>query len=97
MTAGKAASIWPLLIYFLSALSLVGAILSLSHLLGERHRERESYEIYESGIVPLGTACLNLDVKFYLVAVFFVIMQSGALRQVSYTGSSTAEAQGCIH
>lgn len=73
MTAGKAASIWPLLIYFLSALSLVGAILSLSHFLGERHRERESYEIYESGIEPLGTARLNLDVKFYLVAVFFVI------------------------
>lgn len=86
MTSGEAVSIWPLLIYFLSALSLVGARLWLPHFLGERHRERESYEIYESGIVPLGTAHLRVDVKFYLVEVFFVIMQSGSLRQVSYAG-----------
>lgn len=58
-----------MLIYFLSALSLVGAILWLSHFLGERHRERDTYEIYESGIVSLGAARLRLDVKFYLVAV----------------------------
>lgn len=73
MTAKEPASIWPLLIYFLSALFLVGAMLWLSYFLGERHKERGSHEIYESGIAPLGTARLRLDVKFYLVAVFFVI------------------------
>jgi NADH-quinone oxidoreductase subunit A len=48
-------------------------MLGLSWVLGERHRERETVEPYESGILVTGSARLRLSPKFYLVAMFFVI------------------------
>ncbi len=65
--------IWPLLLYFASVIVLVGGMLGLSYLLGERHREKATGEPYESGIPPTGSARLRFDVKFYLIAMFFVI------------------------
>ncbi|MEJ2695521.1 MAG: NADH-quinone oxidoreductase subunit A [Candidatus Sulfobium sp.] len=45
----------------------------MSYLLGQRHRETQTAEPYESGIASTGTARMRFDVKFYLVAMFFVI------------------------
>lgn len=45
-----------------------------SYLLGERARRREGrQEPYESGIRPTGSAWIRFDVKYYLIAMFFVI------------------------
>lgn len=87
MTAAEAISIWPLLIYFLLVVILIGAMLGLSYFLGERHRERATSEPYESGIVPLGTARLRFDVKFYLVAVFFVIFDLEAVFIIAWAAA----------
>ena len=65
--------LWPLLLYASLVLIVVGAMLGLSYILGERHKERATDEPYESGIVSTGSARLRLSVKYYLVAVFFVI------------------------
>jgi NADH-quinone oxidoreductase subunit A len=65
--------IWPLLVYFGAVLILVGGMLVLSYILGERHRQRATGEPYESGVPPTGSAHLRFDVKFYLIAMFFVI------------------------
>jgi NADH-quinone oxidoreductase subunit A len=65
--------LWPLLVYFALVLILVGGMLALSWLLGERHREKATGEPYESGILPTGSARLRFDVKFYLIAMFFVV------------------------
>ncbi|MBZ0157532.1 MAG: NADH-quinone oxidoreductase subunit A [Alphaproteobacteria bacterium] len=54
-------------------------MLVLSHLLGQRHRERATGEPYESGIVATGSARLRFDIKFYLVAMFFVIFDLEAV------------------
>jgi len=66
-------SLWPLALYFGTVLLLVTAMLSLSYFLGERHREKQTNEPYESGITSTGSARVRFDVKFYLIAMFFVI------------------------
>jgi NADH-quinone oxidoreductase subunit A len=65
--------LWPLVVYFGSVLFVAGAMLGLSYVLGERHRGPTTGDQYESGIPPTGSARLRFDVKFYLVATFFVI------------------------
>lgn len=62
-----------IVIYFIIVLFIVAAMLTLSYLLGERHRERTTGEVYESGILPTGSARLRISVKYYLIAMFFVI------------------------
>lgn len=66
-------SLWPIVVYFIAVLALVAGMLVLSHLLGQRHTERATGEPYESGIVSTGSARLRFSVKFYLVAMLFVI------------------------
>jgi len=65
--------LWPLVVYFFAIVVIVAAMLGLSFFLGQRHRERATAEPYESGIVSTGTARVRFDIKFYLVAVFFLI------------------------
>jgi NADH-quinone oxidoreductase subunit A len=65
--------LWPLVVYFVATLFLVGAMLGLSYVLGERHKERETDDPYESGIKTTGSARLRLSAQFYLIAMFFVI------------------------
>jgi NADH-quinone oxidoreductase subunit A len=48
-------------------------MLSLSYLLGERHRERATTEPYESGIAATGDAHVRFSVPFYLTALFFLV------------------------
>lgn len=65
--------LWPLVVYFCAIAAIVGVMIGLSSLLGQRHRERATGEPYESGIVSTGSARIHFDIKFYLVAVFFLI------------------------
>lgn len=65
--------LWPLGVYFILAVAVVVAMIGGSHVLGQRHQERATGMPYESGILSTGGARLHLSVKYYLVAVFFVI------------------------
>ena len=65
--------LWPMVVYFIAVLALVASMLVLSYLFGQRHTERATGEPYESGIVSTGSARLRFSVKFYLVAMLFVI------------------------
>ena len=67
------APLWPLAAFFVLVMVLVTAILGLSSILGERHRERRTGEPYESGILPTGSARRRVSIKYYLVAVAFVV------------------------
>ena len=60
-------------IYFVFTVALVGLMLGASYFLGQRHRERETDEPYESGVVSTGTARLRINIQFYLIAVVFLI------------------------
>ena len=70
--------LWPIGVYFLAVIVLVAGMLVVSYVLGERHRERATDEPYESGIPPTESARLRISVKFYQVAMFFVIFDLAA-------------------
>ena len=61
-------------VYVAAVLILIASMLGLSYILGERHRGRTTGEPYESGLPPTGSAWVRFDVKYYLLAVFFVII-----------------------
>lgn len=69
----QTAPLWPLVVYFIAVVGLVCVIFVLSHVLGQHHDDPATGEPFESGIKATGSARLRFDIKYYLVAVFFVI------------------------
>mgnify|MGYP005752905463 CR=1 FL=1 len=65
--------LWPLLVYGAIVFSLIGLIMTLSYVLGQRHNERATGQPYEGGILSAGSARLRFSSQFYLVAMLFVI------------------------
>lgn len=72
-------TLWPLAVYFAVVIILVAGMIGLSYVLGQQHRDRATGEPYESGIISTGSARVRLSVKFYLVAMFFVIFDLEAV------------------
>lgn len=72
-------ALWPLGVYFAAVVTIVIVMIALSYVLGERHRDKQTDEPYESGILSTGTARVRFDIKFYLVAMFFVIFDIEAV------------------
>ena len=66
-------TVWPLTVYLALVILVVAGMLAFSYVLGQRHNERATGVQYESGIRSEGSAQVRLSVKFYLVAMFFVI------------------------
>lgn len=65
--------VWPLGVYFLLIMALAVAMLTLSYLLGETHREADTDLPYEGGVVSTGSARIRFSAKFYMIAMLFVI------------------------
>jgi NADH-quinone oxidoreductase subunit A len=66
-------SVWPTVLYGVLVLFLLAGMVILSYLLGERHHSRARNEPYESGITPTESARIRYGVRYYLVAVFFLL------------------------
>lgn len=62
-----------LIIFICSTFGLCVLILSIGFLLGSKVQSHSKNIPFESGINPVGTARLRFSIKFYLVALFFVI------------------------
>lgn len=62
-----------LALYAAVVIVLAAGMLLASYLLGERHRDVARGEPYESGVITTGTARGPLSIKFYIVAMLFVI------------------------
>lgn len=71
--------LWPLAAYFALVLIVVGAMLGISALLGERHAQTATGQTYESGIATTGSARARLSAQFYLIAMFFVVFDVEAV------------------
>ncbi|HYG03954.1 MAG TPA: NADH-quinone oxidoreductase subunit A [Chryseosolibacter sp.] len=76
--------LWPLLLYGAIVLSLVLAMLGVSYLLGQRHKERATDEPYEGGILSTGSARIRFSSQFYLIAMLFVIFDVETIFIVSW-------------
>ncbi|WP_232043099.1 NADH-quinone oxidoreductase subunit A [Candidatus Erwinia haradaeae] len=62
-------------------------LLAISWFLGEKTSGRYTHTPFESGIVSVGSARLCFSVKFYLVAMFFVIFDVEALYLYAWSTS----------
>ncbi len=69
---------WPFILFAAIVIVLVGIMLSLSYVLGERHQEKDTSVPYESGMPPTGNARLRFSSGFYIIAMFFVIFDLDA-------------------
>jgi NADH-quinone oxidoreductase subunit A len=70
---------FPVLLQALVAMLLAAGLLTASYLLGKRVRNRVKDMPYESGIVPTGDARQRFSVKFYLVAMLFIVFDIEAI------------------
>src|ERR1039457_1258813 len=70
---------FPVLVQALLAMALAAGLLSVSYLLGKKVRNRVKDMPYESGIVPTGDARQRFSVKFYLVAMLFILFDIEAI------------------
>ena len=63
----------PVLILVFVALAVVGGMLLGAHLLGPRRSTAVKQMPYESGMDPVGDARGRFDIRYYLVAIVFLI------------------------
>jgi NADH-quinone oxidoreductase subunit A len=63
----------PLLVYILVLIGFVATNLVLAHVAGPRKRTTVKQMPYESGMDPVGDARQPFDVKFYVVAILFLV------------------------
>lgn len=69
----------PFLIHVLLAGGIAVAILLLSWLIGERKPTRAKLSTYECGMTPIGDSRQRFSVKFYLVAMLFILFDVEAV------------------
>jgi NADH-quinone oxidoreductase subunit A len=64
---------YPILVYVVVLVGFVATNLLLAHFAGPRKRSLVKEMPYESGMDPVGDARQPFDVKFYLVAILFLV------------------------
>ncbi len=69
----------PLLLQIGIALCLAGGLVLLSTLLGRHRYSLAKFQPYECGITPTGDARERFSVKFYLVAMLFILFDVEAV------------------
>lgn len=69
----------PLLIHLLVASALAGALTAASVLVGWRKPSRAKQQPYECGMEPTGDARAPISVRFYLVAMVFILFDVEAI------------------
>ncbi len=69
----------PLLMHFGIATGLAVAIVTLSWLIGQHKPGRAKMSPYECGVPPVGDAQGRFSVKFYLVAMLFILFDVEAV------------------
>jgi NADH-quinone oxidoreductase subunit A len=69
----------PLLIFVLIVFALLGALVTLSFVLGPSRPSKRKLAPYESGIIPDTPALRRLSVRFYLTAMLFIIVDVEAI------------------
>ena len=63
----------PILIQFFVALGFVVMVMFVTHLLGPKRKSKLKLESFECGIESQGNARIPFSVKYFLVAILFVL------------------------
>jgi NADH-quinone oxidoreductase subunit A len=64
---------YPIFLYLIAVVGFVVANLILTHLVGPSRKTPVKMMPYESGMDPIGDARQRFDVKFYLIAILFLV------------------------
>src|SRR5579863_4282637 len=79
MPTSYADTYFPVLIQILIAIAVAGGMIGASALLGHRVRDSVKSSPYESGMKPVGNARERFSVKYYLVAMVFILFDMEAI------------------
>lgn len=64
---------YPIFLYLLLIIGFALSVLAATHLIGPKRRTPTKQMPYESGMDPIGDARQRFDVKFYLIAILFLV------------------------
>jgi NADH-quinone oxidoreductase subunit A len=70
---------FPVLVQIAIAVVVASALVTLSFVIGKRVKDRVKDSPYECGIAPTGSARERFSVKFYLVAIVFILFDIEAV------------------
>lgn len=70
---------FPILVQIVIAAAVAGGMLAGSYFVGKRVRSRVKDSPYECGIEPTGSARERFSVKYYLVAMLFILFDIEAI------------------
>ncbi len=70
---------FPVLVQIVIAIGVASAMIGLSALIGRRVKDPIKSSPYESGMAPVGNARERFSVKFYLVAMVFILFDIEAI------------------
>jgi NADH-quinone oxidoreductase subunit A len=74
------AEVWfPVLLQAVLAMVIAAALVTLSYVIGRKVKNRVKDMPYECGIAPTGDARHRFSVKFYLVAMLFILFDIEAI------------------
>ncbi len=82
----------PILVYILVLIGFVITNMVLTHILGPRKKTPTKQMAYESGMDPVGDARQPFDVKFYLVAILFMVFDVELLYLYPWATSAYIDA-----
>jgi len=63
----------PIVLMFIVAAGFVGGTMVVTHILGPLRKTKVKLESFECGIEPLGNARVPFAIKYFLVAILFVL------------------------
>ena len=64
---------YPIFLYLGLLIAFAIGILIVAHLIGPRRNSPVKLMVYESGMDPIGDARQRFDIKFYMVAIMFLV------------------------
>lgn len=83
----------PVVVYVLVLLGFVVTNLILAHIIGPKKKTPVKQMPYESGMDPVGDARQPFDVKFYLVAILFLVFDVELLFLYPWSVSAYADSE----
>jgi len=79
MPTSYAETYFPILLQFILAIGVAGALVTLGVVLGHRVKNKVKDSPYECGVEPIGSARERFSVKFYLVGMLFILFDIEAI------------------
>jgi NADH:ubiquinone oxidoreductase subunit 3 (subunit A) len=85
---------YPIFLYLAAIVAFAVGAIVVPHLLAPKHKTPVKLMPYESGMDPIGSARQRFDVKFYLIAILFLVFDVELL--FLYPWAATFQPEGWI-